>query len=138
MDPSEAATSIHTLRVRFCETDLMGIVHHANYLVYCEAARVHWLQRRGISYQSWVKHGIHLAIAETSLRFKRPARFDEKLTIAATMTELKRVTVRFEYHIKRGTELLCSAHTLQACVGNDMRLKRIPNDVADVLRMAEL
>ena len=48
-DPAKA-TSHHRLEVRFCETDLMGVVHHANYLVYCEAARVSWLHKRGVSY----------------------------------------------------------------------------------------
>ena len=138
MTNDNPATSVHSLLVRFCETDLMGIVHHANYLIYCEAARVHWLHRRGISYESWTRHGVHLAVVEANLRFKKAARFDEKLHVIATMTELRRVTVRLEYRIMRGDELLCSAHTLQACVGDDMRLKRIPAEIADVFRMAEL
>ena len=133
----DAATSFYSLQVRFCETDLMGIVHHANYLVYCEAARVHWLHRRGISYQSWAKHGIHLPVAETNLRFKMAAHFDDELTIETTMIQLRRVTVRFRYNIRRDKQLLCTAETLLACVGDDMKLKRFPEEVSRVFMQAE-
>jgi acyl-CoA thioester hydrolase len=82
-DP-ERATSTHKLQVRFAETDLMGVVHHASYLVYCEAARVDWLHKRAISYQSWVRHGIHLPVVDVHLRYKQPARFDELLAPRST------------------------------------------------------
>jgi acyl-CoA thioester hydrolase len=124
--------------VRFCETDLMGVVHHANYLIYCEAARVSWLHKRGVSYESWLKHGIHLPVVETRLRFKMAARFDEKLDIATTVSELSRVTVRFTYRITRDGALLCEADTLLACVGDDLKLKRMPAEVHAVFSSAEV
>ena len=65
-----------TLLVRFCETDLMGIVHHANYLQYFEAGRVDWLHRRGISYEIWAKNGVHLPVVETHIRYRKAARFE--------------------------------------------------------------
>src|SRR3954451_16345970 len=83
--------------VRFCETDLMGIVHHANYLTYFEAGRVDWLHRRGVSYEFWVKRGIHLPVVETRLRYRKAARFDEVLVVETTCRELTRVTVQFSY-----------------------------------------
>src|SRR5687767_6477475 len=72
---NDPGTSSYRVQVRFCETDLMGVVHHASYLVYCEAARVDWLHKRGVSYDSWVQHGIHLPVVEAKLRFKASARF---------------------------------------------------------------
>lgn len=130
--------SEYTLQVRFAETDLMGVVHHANYLLYCEAARVDWLHKRGVSYDSWVRHGIHLPVVETRLRFKQAARFDEILVVRTTVAELTRVTVRFRYRIVRGEALLCDAETLLACVGEDLKLKRMPPDVRRVFESPEL
>jgi acyl-CoA thioester hydrolase len=130
-------TSSYPFTVRFCETDLMGIVHHANYLVYCEAGRVDWLRKRGIRYDEWVKRGIHLPVVEVRLRYRKAARFDEALVVESTCYEVTRVTVRIGYVIKRGEETLCEAETLLACVGHDLRPMRLPADIGDVFRSAE-
>jgi acyl-CoA thioester hydrolase len=130
-------TSRLTLQVRFCETDLMGIVHHANYLTYFEAGRVDWLHRRGISYDLWTKQGIHLPVVETQLRYRKAARFDDVLVVETTCAALTRVTVRYDYRILRDGTLLCEGHTLLACVGDDLSPKRIPAAIADVLRSPE-
>ncbi|MBM4357500.1 MAG: acyl-CoA thioesterase [Deltaproteobacteria bacterium] len=132
-----SATSTYRLRVRFCETDLMAIVHHANYLVYCEAARVDWLHKRGVSYAEWERMGIHLPVVDVRLRYRQPARFEDVLEIDTTVAELSRASVRFSYRIRRGAEVLCEAETLLACVGHDLGLRRLPPDVAAVLRSAE-
>ena len=130
-------TSRYPLRVRFCETDLMGVVHHANYLVYFEAGRVDWLHKRGIRYEGWVKNGIHLPVVESRLRYRKAARFDEDLVVESTCYEVTRVTVRFGYVIKRGDEIVCEGETLLACVGHDLAPKRLPADIAAVFRSAE-
>jgi acyl-CoA thioester hydrolase len=130
-------TSRMALTVRFCETDLMGIVHHANYLVYFEAGRVDWLHRRGISYEIWAKRGIHLPVVETRVRYRKAARFDEELIVATTCHEITRVTVRFGYVIERGPHRICEGETLLACVGHDLLPKRFPEDIAAVFRSAE-
>jgi acyl-CoA thioester hydrolase len=130
-------TSRMSLTVRFCETDLMGIVHHANYLTYFEAGRVDWLHRRGISYDMWVKKGIHLPVVEAKLKYRKAARFDEELVVASTCFEVTRVTVRFGYTIFRGEERLCDGETLLACVGETLAPKRLPADIAEVFRSAE-
>ncbi|MFO0755941.1 MAG: thioesterase family protein [Byssovorax sp.] len=134
----ERLTSRMTLAVRFCETDLMGIVHHANYLTYFEAGRVDWLHRRGISYEAWVKRGIHLPVVETRLRYRKAARFDDVLTVETTRAEQTRVTVTFSYLILRGDERICEGETLLACVGHDLAPKRFPEDIAEVFRSAEI
>lgn len=126
------------LLVRFCETDLMGIVHHANYLTYFEAGRVDWLHKRGVSYERWVREGVHLPVVETRLRYKKPARFDDRLTIESACAEVKRVTVRFDYRVLRGDELMCLGETLLACVGDDLAPKRLPPGIEEVFKSAEL
>jgi acyl-CoA thioester hydrolase len=127
-----------SLLVRFCETDLMGIVHHANYLLYFEAGRVDWLHRRGVAYEAWAKRGIHLPVVETRLRYRKAARFDETLVVESTCSELTRVTVRFTYRILRSDDLLCEGETLLACVGPSLTAMRIPPDIAEVFRSPEL
>ncbi len=135
---TEVLTSTHRLRVRFCETDMMGIVHHANYLVYCEAARVEWLLRRGVSYDAFTKMGIHLPVVDGRVRYRLPARFADDLRVVTTVTELTRVSVRFRYLVTRGEALLCEAETLLACVGDDLRPKRMPPEITRVFRSAEV
>lgn len=130
-------TSRTTLLVRFCETDLMGIVHHANYLVYFEAGRVDWLHRRGISYEVWTKQGIHLPVVESHLRYRKAARFDDLLVVETTCSQMTAVTVRFSYRVLRDETLLCEGDTLLACVGDDLLPKRIPLEIAEVLRSPE-
>jgi acyl-CoA thioester hydrolase len=139
--PAEVAphlTSRHALRVRFLETDLMGIVHHATYLAYFEAGRVDWLHKRGVSYESWTREGIHLPVVDAQLRYRKAAKFDDKLVVATTCAELTRVTVRYTYRVLRGAELLCEGHTLLACVGHDLTPKRLPAEIARVLASPEL
>ncbi len=133
-------TSRYIVRVRFCETDLMGIVHHASYLAYCEAGRVEYLRRRGIEYLQWAARGIHLPVVEARLRYRRTARFDEQLIVETRLSRLTRVTVEFSYRILRQgveEELVTEGHTLLACVGDDHVPKRVPADLAGVLRGAE-
>jgi acyl-CoA thioester hydrolase len=131
-------TSTMPLVVRFCETDLMGIVHHANYLVYFEAGRVDWLHRRGIKYEEWARRGIHLPVVEARVRYRKAARFDDELVVASTCVELTRITVRFGYVITRGEDRICEGETLLACVGQDLRPLRIPADIGDTFRSAEV
>lgn len=130
-------TSRFSLQVRFCETDLMGIVHHANYLAYFEAGRVDWLHRRGLSYEDWIKQGIHLPVVETRLRYHKAARFDDVIVVESTCTAVTRVTVRFDYRILRGESLLCEGETLLACVGDNLMPKRLPAAMAEVFRSPE-
>jgi acyl-CoA thioester hydrolase len=131
-------TSRHSLLVRFCETDLMGIVHHASYLAYFEAGRVDWLRRRGVSYTDWASRGFHLPVVEARVRYRKAARFDDRLVVETTCAEASRVTVRFRYRILRGEELLCEGETLLACVGHDLAPRRFPEDVTGVLKSAEV
>lgn len=130
-------TSRCDLRVRFVETDLMGIVHHGTYLTYFELGRVDFLHRRGISYEQWTREGIHLPVVETRLRYRKAARFDDRLVVASTCAELTRVTIRFDYQITRGADLLCEGHTLLACVSDDLGPKRIPALIAEAFTSPE-
>lgn len=129
------APTSHRLVVRFAETDLMGIVHHSNYLQYFEAARVEWLKARGVAYDDWVRAGIHLPVVDAKLRYVRPAKFDDTLDVAARVAELTRVTVRFHYDITRDSDgaKICEGETRLACVGHDLKPRRWPAEVERLL-----
>jgi len=118
----------------------MGIVHHAKYLEYFEAGRVEYMHRRGIGYLDCVNRGIHLPVVETSARYRRTVRFDERVVVETTLTELGRATVRFTYRLLRddpSAELVAEGATLLACVGTDHSVRRIPDDIAAMLCRAE-
>jgi acyl-CoA thioester hydrolase len=144
-------TSRYRVRVRFGETDLMGIVHHGTYISYFEVGRVEYMRRRGLDYHSWTELGIHLPVVEAYVRYRRTARFDELLCIETRLSELSRVKVRFDYRLLRavdgeiaangtdGTEeLVAEGHTLLACVDQHHIPRRIPPEAEAVLLGPEL
>lgn len=135
-DPTHAASTC-LLRVRFADTDLMGIVHHANYFPYLEAARVDWLRRRGSTYAQWVARGTHLALVEANLRYRQPARFDDLLTIETKLAELRHASVRFDYTIHRDDTLLTTGSTRLASVDERGRLLRFDDDTLAILASQE-
>jgi acyl-CoA thioester hydrolase len=126
------------IRVRFCETDLMGIVHHGNYLAYFEAGRVEWLRKRGVTYASWAARGLHLPVVDVEVRYRIPVRFDDVLTIETRLSERRGVSLRFTYRVLRGGELVAEGSTRLACVNEAHTLTRIPDDVVPVLDGGEI
>jgi acyl-CoA thioester hydrolase len=138
LDPT-AARSVVRLRVRFGETDLMGIVHHASYVGYLEVARIEWLRRRGVTYASWAEHGRHLPVVELSLQYRAPARFDDELDVETTLAELRAASLRFVYRVVRagGGALCAEGSTRLACVDDSHVLRRFTPEMLAVLRDAE-
>lgn len=130
----------YVVRVRFGDTDLMGVAHHASYLAYFEAGRVEYLHRRGVEYAAWAERGLHLPVIEAQLRYRRTARFDDCLIVETRLGELRRVRVRFDYRLLRGTEqseLVAEGYTRLACVDSAHVPRRIPPEVVDVLLAPE-
>jgi acyl-CoA thioester hydrolase len=140
-EPTEttAARSVVRMRVRFCETDLMGIVHHGSYVAFMEVGRVEWLRRRGVSYASWAERGLHLAVVELSLRYRAPARFDDEIDVEVVLGEMRTASVRFDYRLVRVTDqVLCAeGSTRLACVDDRQGLRRIHPEMSDVLSRPE-
>lgn len=132
IDPSKSATT-STLRVRFAETDLMGIVHHATYLVYFEAGRVEWLRRRGIVYAEWVSRGVQTPVAAAELQYRAPSRFDDLLVIETTLSKLRSVSLDYTYKITRDSTLIAEGFTRLACIDAQNKLLRIPEDIRTTL-----
>jgi acyl-CoA thioester hydrolase len=138
VDPA-LARSVVRVRVRFYETDLMGIVHHGSYVGYLEVARVEWLRRRGVAYASWARRGLHLAVVELSLKYRAPARFDDEIDVEVALAERRAASLRFDYRLVRASDglLLGEGSTRLACVDDAGTLKRMHGEMADVLDRGE-
>lgn len=136
LSPEKSSTRV-TVRVRFCETDLMGIVHHANYLIYAEAGRVEWLRRRGVTHADWTKRGIFLPVIETGFTYRAPARFDDEVIVETRLALVRSVSLRFEVRLLREGTLLAEGFTRLACVDATHSLQRIPEDVLAIMAAGE-
>ncbi len=99
------------VRVRYSETDQMGVVYHGNYLPYFETGRVEWLRNKGVSYKSMEENGIALPIVSLSVNYKKPARYDELLTVITKFKNQSSVKISFDCEIRNEQqELLTTAH----------------------------
>jgi len=138
LDPA-AALSVVRIRVRFGETDLMGIVHHASYVHYMEVARIEWLRRRGVAYAEWASHGVHLPVVDLSVQYRAPARFDDEIDVHVSLVEVGAASVRFGYRLLRAADgTLCTAgSTRLACIDSKLTLRRISPEIAEFLRQPE-
>jgi len=123
----------HELRVRYAETDQMGVVYYANYFVYFEAARTEHLRKLGISYSKLEKMGFFLPVVEAYCRYKKPARYEDTLRIRAWIGEVKRRTFKYHYEVIRDNELLAIGHTVHAFLSSEMKLIEIPEWIRKIL-----
>ena len=99
------------VRVRYSETDQMGVVYHGNYIPYFEIGRVEWLRNKGISYKSMEESGIALPIVSMNINYKKSARYDELLTVHTTFKSQSSVKIEFDCAIyNKAKELLTTAH----------------------------
>ncbi|MDP8923360.1 MAG: acyl-CoA thioesterase, partial [Chloroflexota bacterium] len=109
-------THCQRLRVRYAETDAMGVVYHANYVTFFEVGRVEYLRAAGIDYRSLEDAKMTGAVVEVAARYHAPARFDDELTICTRCASMERVRFRIEYEIWRESDhiLIVSGHTEHA------------------------
>ena len=96
------------VRVRYAETDQMGVVYHANYLVWFEVGRVEFMRQRGLNYkQMEMEDGCGIAVVEATVRFKAPARYDDELIVETRVLKARGPVVHFGYKILRGEDCFC-------------------------------
>lgn len=115
----------------------MGIVHHASYLAYFEEGRVEWLRARGVTYATWAKQGLHLAVFEASIQYKAPARFDDLLVVETILSELRAASMTIRYVLTRGETCIAEGATKLACIDDAQKLRRVPPAMRDVLLSGE-
>jgi len=116
------------IRVRYAETDQMGVAHHANHFVWFEEGRVDLCRHLGFEYkQMEIEDDSFIVVAEASCRYKRPARFDDVLTVRTRVTGSQRRTLRFGYEIVNQTgELIATGETLHVICDRFGRPKSLP------------
>jgi acyl-CoA thioester hydrolase len=114
------------LRVRFAETDQMGIAHHSSYVVWMEAARVEWLRERGMSYKAWEEEGLSLAVSGIEINYRSSATFDDELIIDTKLVEAKSRRFKFAYVIRRGKVKLAEAYSTHTPTDRTGRAIRLP------------
>lgn len=128
-DPTTATrTSEMTFRVRYVECDPMGVAHHSNYPVWFEMGRTEMLRAQGGRYRDFESDGIFLVVADLSIRFRMPARYDDELTLKTHLLEGGRARIRHGYEIlDPQLRFVAKAVTTLACVDAEGRLRPIPS-----------
>jgi acyl-CoA thioester hydrolase len=124
------------VRVRYAETDQMGVVYHANYLVWFEVGRVEFMRAHGLNYKEMEEEsGCMIAVVEATARYKAPARYDDELVVETTLESARGVMIRFGYKLLRAADglLLCEGETVHVVVGRDMKIRRLPDKYAERL-----
>ncbi len=124
-------TPIHEarLRVRYAETDQMGVVYYANYVVWMEVGRVELCKAAGFSYRDMERNdSILLAVAEVNCRYLSPARFDDEVIVKTRIEEANSRMVRFGYQMRlaEGDRVLATGHTTHIFCGRDLKRTRLP------------
>jgi acyl-CoA thioester hydrolase len=124
------------VRVRYADTDQMGVVYHANYLVWFEVGRTEWLRESGWTYREMEAAGVSLPVIEAHCEYRQPARYDDEIEISTEATVLTPVRIRFDYQARRTADETLSAtgHTVHAALGTDGRPCRLPARVLDLLK----
>jgi acyl-CoA thioester hydrolase len=128
------------VRVRFAETDAQGIAHHANYLVWFEVARVEYFDRYAQSYARFQEDGYEATVVEVEVRYRAPARFDDRIRVWARCADVRGARMRFEYVLERLADgvRVAEGTTAHACVdAKTLRPTRLPAWLVDAVRSAE-
>jgi acyl-CoA thioester hydrolase len=124
------------VRVNYSETDQMGVVYHARYLVWLDVARTEHLRLSGMSYRDLETAGLRLAVGEVAVRYRQPARYDDRVRIRCWVRDLASRRVDFGYALEEadGGTLLATAFTSLLALDREMNLTRLPDAVRDALR----
>ncbi len=115
------------IRVRYQETDAMGVLHHANYLTYFEMGRIELLRACGLSYREMEESGLLMVVVKVECKYMRPARYDDLLRLRTIVTRVTAAKVEHNYELYRGEELLAQGASVLACVDRTGVVQRIPD-----------
>ncbi len=133
MKPSAVAPDVSetSVRVNYSETDQMGVVYHARYLVWLDVARTEHLRLAGMSYRELEEAGLRLAVGEVAVRYRQPARYDDLLRIRCWVRDLASRRIDFGYAVERVDDdrLLATAFTSLLALDTTMRFTRLPDAV---------
>ena len=111
------------VRVRYAETDAMGVAHHSSYIAWLEVARVDWLKAAGMDYRVMEREGVSLAVSKLELEYRASLYFDDELSVTASLGEARSRRVRFDYALYRDGELVAKAATLHVPVSKGLAVR---------------
>ena len=126
------------LRVRYAETDQMGVVYHANYLVWFEVGRVELMREMGFEYKRMeTEDDCHIAVVEASARYRWPARYDDEIVVRTRLTTMRGFLLKFSYEVLREADgkLLCEGETTHIVCDSEMHKKTLPGKYAERFRV---
>jgi len=131
-------TSETRFRVRYAETDQMGVVYYANYLIWMEVGRTDFCKTLGFNYKDMEREGALLVVTEANCRYLAPARYDDPILVETRMENLNRRLVTFGYSIRNDQtrKVLAEGSTVHITIGLDQKPKAIPQPYLDLLRSA--
>jgi acyl-CoA thioester hydrolase len=121
--------SITSIRVRYAETDAMGIVHHSVYPIWMELGRSDFLRELGQSYGEWEAQGVMMSVAELQVKFRAPARYDQLVEVRTRLREANRRKITFGYVISRDGVRLVEGQTVHVVTGRDGRARVLPEEL---------
>ncbi len=114
------------IRVRYCETDPMGFLHHANYFTYFEIGRTELLRASGGNYRKMEEDGLFVVVVRAECRFHRPARYDDLLRLRTTIARVTAAKIEHRYELFRGEERLATGQVTLAIVDRQGKICRVP------------
>jgi acyl-CoA thioester hydrolase len=130
--PSVSPTSVAAveaaleIRVRYCECDPMNVAHHSVYPIWFEMGRTELLRASGQTYRAFEEAGIFLAVVRLSVNYKRPARYDDLLTLVTRLQTAGHVKIEHSYELRRSTEVLAVGESTLACLDREGRARQLP------------
>ena len=136
MAPQDRFVSETTFRVRYAETDAMGITHHSNYIVYFEEARSHYSRVRGADYADFERSGYWLTVAEVHARYLVPTRYAQEITARCWIEELRSRGITFGYEIVDAAsgQVCVTGYSRHICINRAGQVTRIPEDWLSAMR----
>ena len=119
------------IRVRYEETDLMGVVYYGKYMTWFEVGRVNLLRDIGFGYPEWVRRGVQFPVVQAHADYRASARFDDEVLVKTRIASIGNSSIRFENEIYKlpGDAILCTGHTVHALTGADGKTVPFPDDI---------
>lgn len=123
-----------TFRVRYAETDAMGIVHHSRYLPWFEIGRTDWMRQAGLTYAEFEAMGFYLIVVEAGIRYQKPARYDDLVTVRTWLAEVRSRGLRIDYEVVDAQgDVLVTGFTHHICITHDGTPVRLPEVLVQTL-----
>jgi acyl-CoA thioester hydrolase len=121
---------------RYAETDKMGVVYYANYLVWMEVGRTDYLASLGFPYSQLEKEGVLFPVSAARIKLHRPSYYEDKLIVSTVLESLRSRKVEFSYRVMRDGKLLVEGRTEHICVNPEMKVRKIPAPLCEALRQS--